>query len=304
MYLKEKSIFLQKKIDDKISYISTGNNIWKYVHPTSHPYTPAFEGLTTPTGIITDQQTIVDTLANFYETHFEKPSFDTNNLTHLDALKNYENSSQLPNFSLENIALQEVEKNWKKAHKKKKYADDNLLPVNINKTKALLVHDVVASSYPEVKYKGFKTDFVKCFEYLGLDITTKLGKWLFGYELEKSTVEKVKPESLLELAFIIFAAPYACFLKDRHCYALPEVTYENLISKPEETIGVVFDVCGISKSLIPEALTALNRDSQAGTLLSRDKMAQVKSLELSKLDRKRLNEIAKRMELPESVFYF
>ncbi|CAF1243330.1 unnamed protein product [Rotaria sordida] len=115
---------------------------------------------------------------------------------------------------------------------------------------------------------------------------------------------KGKPESLLERTFIIFAAPYACFLKNRHCYALPEVTYENLISKPEETIGAVFDVCGISKSLIPEALTALNRDSQAGTLLSRDKMAQIKSLELSKLDRKRLNEIAKRMELPESIFYF
>ncbi|CAF1376754.1 unnamed protein product [Rotaria sordida] len=89
-----------------------------------------------------------------------------------------------------------------------------------------------------------------------------------------------------------------------HCYALPEVTYENLISKPEETIGTVFDVCGISKSLIPKALTALNRDSQAGTVLSRDKMAQVKSLEFSKLDRKRLNEIAKRMELPESIFHF
>ncbi|CAF1412036.1 unnamed protein product [Rotaria sp. Silwood1] len=132
----------------------------------------------------------------------------------------------------------------------------------------------------------------------------KLGKWLLGYELEKSTVEKVKPESLLELAFIIFAAPYNCFLKNRHCYALPEVTYENLISKPEETIGAVFDVCGISKSLIPEALTALSRDSQAGTVLSRDKMAQVKNLELSKLDRKRLNEIAKRMELPESIFHF
>ncbi|CAF1406813.1 unnamed protein product [Rotaria sordida] len=132
----------------------------------------------------------------------------------------------------------------------------------------------------------------------------KLGKWLFGYELEKSTVEKVKPESLLERAFVIFAAPYSWFLKNRHCYALPEVTYENLISKPEETIGAVFDVCGISRSLIPEAVTALNRDSQAGTVLSRDKMAQVKSLELSRLDRKRLNEIAKRMELPESIFHF
>ena len=132
----------------------------------------------------------------------------------------------------------------------------------------------------------------------------KLAKWLFGYKRHKYTTEKVKPETLLELAFVYFAAPYAFFLRNRHCYALPEVTYENLISKPEETIGAVFDVCGISKSLIPEALTALTRDSQVGTVVSRDKMARFKSFELSKLDRKRLNEIARKMELPESIFHF
>jgi hypothetical protein len=132
----------------------------------------------------------------------------------------------------------------------------------------------------------------------------KLAKWIFGYRQEKNTIEKVKPESLLELAFVYFAAPYTFFLKSKHCYAHPEVTYENLISKPEQTIGAVFDVCGISKSLIPEALTALNRDSQVGTANSREKMAQVKSVELSNLDRKRLNEIATKMELPESVVHF
>jgi hypothetical protein len=132
----------------------------------------------------------------------------------------------------------------------------------------------------------------------------KLTKWLFGYQHENTTVQKIKPKNLLENAFVLFAASYAFFLKNRHCYALPEVTYENLISKPEETIGAVFDVCGISKSLIPEALIALNRDSQAGTSLSRDKMAQVKNPEFSELDRKRLNEIARRMELPEAIFHF
>ena len=127
---------------------------------------------------------------------------------------------------------------------------------------------------------------------------------MFAHRFEKRTTEKVKPASILESSFILFTAPYAFFLKNRHCYAVSEVTYENLISKPEETIGAVFDIRDISKSLIPEALAALNRDSQAGTVLSRDKMAQVKSFELSKLDRKRLNEIAKRMKLPESVFHF
>lgn len=132
----------------------------------------------------------------------------------------------------------------------------------------------------------------------------KLRKWLFGYEHEKSTSDKVKPQSLLESTMVIFGAPYSFFLKNRHCYALPEVTYENLVSKPEDTLSAVFDVCSISKLLIPEAVTALNRDSQAGTTLSRDKMAKVKSLELTALDRKNLNELVKKMELPESLFHF
>ncbi|CAF1168547.1 unnamed protein product [Rotaria sordida] len=132
----------------------------------------------------------------------------------------------------------------------------------------------------------------------------KLGKWLFGYQYEKCTTDKVKPQGLLESTMVIFGAPYSFFLKNRHYYALPEVTYENLVSKPEDTLSAVFDVCGISKLLISEAVTALNRDSQAGTILSRDKMAQVKNLELTTLDRKKLNELVKKMELPESVFHF
>ncbi|CAF3332773.1 unnamed protein product, partial [Rotaria sp. Silwood2] len=40
-----------------------------------------------------------------------------------------------------------------------KYADDNILPVNVNKTKALLVHDVVAPPYPKIKYKDLSIEF-------------------------------------------------------------------------------------------------------------------------------------------------
>jgi hypothetical protein len=55
-----------------------------------------------------------------------------------------------------------------------KYANDNLLPVNTNKTNPLLVHDVVVPSYPKVKYKVMKIDFVKRFKYLGVDITVTI----------------------------------------------------------------------------------------------------------------------------------
>jgi hypothetical protein len=56
-----------------------------------------------------------------------------------------------------------------------KYAKDMLLPVNIPKTKALLVHSVVAPSLPKVKYKDQAVEHVQSFKYLGVTITTKLG---------------------------------------------------------------------------------------------------------------------------------
>ena len=113
-------------MENRLSHISQGNNIWKYVHPTFHPYAPPFKGLTTSTGIITDHQLIANTLADFYEKHFEYPTFDINNDFHLDVNKKYEYISKLPNFPLDNITLEEVEENWKKAKKKKSTDNEGL----------------------------------------------------------------------------------------------------------------------------------------------------------------------------------
>jgi hypothetical protein len=126
VYLNEKASFVNEKFQNKISYISQGNNIWKYVHSTFHPYAPAFKGLTTSEGTITDHQSIADTLADFYESHFENPKFDINNERHVDAINRYENISKLPNFPIDTITLEEVEKNWKKAKKKKSTDNDGL----------------------------------------------------------------------------------------------------------------------------------------------------------------------------------
>ena len=56
-----------------------------------------------------------------------------------------------------------------------KYANDILLPVNTNKTKALLVHSVVAPPLPKIQYKGQTIEHMLSFKYLGVTITTKLG---------------------------------------------------------------------------------------------------------------------------------
>ena len=57
----------------------------------------------------------------------------------------------------------------------KKFSDDFILPVNVSKTKALLVHSVVSPPIPDLNYKGQKLNYVKSFKYLGIYISTKLG---------------------------------------------------------------------------------------------------------------------------------
>ena len=56
-----------------------------------------------------------------------------------------------------------------------KFALDNILPVNVSKTKALLIHSVVSPPTPKIEYQGQRIEIVQEFKYLGVRIATKLG---------------------------------------------------------------------------------------------------------------------------------
>jgi hypothetical protein len=56
-----------------------------------------------------------------------------------------------------------------------KFADDHILPVNIEKTKIMLIHSAVAPLRPCVEYKNVQIEYVNNFKCLGVDIGTKLG---------------------------------------------------------------------------------------------------------------------------------
>lgn len=55
------------------------------------------------------------------------------------------------------------------------FSENNLLPVNISKTKALLLHKVVAPKLSKIKCKSHPLEHVRSFKYLGVTITEKLG---------------------------------------------------------------------------------------------------------------------------------
>lgn len=74
------------------------------------------------------------------------------------------------------LNIVELEKRAKVAMETLKgFAEDNILPVNIKKTKAMLIHSVVAPRKPIVEYNKQTIEHVKKFKYLGVTITTKLG---------------------------------------------------------------------------------------------------------------------------------
>ncbi|CAF1548972.1 unnamed protein product [Adineta ricciae] len=59
--------------------------------------------------------------------------------------------------------------------KLEQYSHELILPVNVAKTKALLVHSAVAPSLPKVRYQDQQIEHVNSFKYLGVHISTKLG---------------------------------------------------------------------------------------------------------------------------------
>jgi hypothetical protein len=57
-----------------------------------------------------------------------------------------------------------------------KFSDDHLLPVNVNKTKSMIIHTAVNVPQPKVEYKNYEIEYVKSFKFLGVEIGTKL-RW-------------------------------------------------------------------------------------------------------------------------------
>ena len=70
------------------------------------------------------------------------------------------------------------------------FSNDYRLPVNVTKTKAMLIHSVVSPLFPKVFYQQQSIDFVKKFKYLGGVLTVKLG-WGYYIRDRLKTIRKI-----------------------------------------------------------------------------------------------------------------
>ena len=125
-FLSLKDIFMDKRTEilnarreQKITELSSSNNIWKFAKPSFHAFSPPFKGISSGTSKITDQTMVVDILANYFEMHFNEPKYDEFNENHLQAIQTYQQFEYLPNIPLERITMIEVINEWKKFKPKK-----------------------------------------------------------------------------------------------------------------------------------------------------------------------------------------
>ena len=104
------------------------------------------------------------------------------------------------------------------------FSNNTLLPVNTNKTKALLVHSAVSPSYPRIKYKQQNIEYVNSIKDLGVHITAKLGWGVFIndrtqmirkiYKAMRIIVRTI-PINLISMRkkiFYAFVLPHFCWL--------------------------------------------------------------------------------------------
>jgi hypothetical protein len=73
--------------------------------PFFHSFSPPFRGITIGNEKVTDENKIVNILANYFENHFKQPQYDNNNSEYLQAINHYKQIEYTSNIPLEQIII-------------------------------------------------------------------------------------------------------------------------------------------------------------------------------------------------------
>ena len=70
LFINERSQIQYSREEDRISWMTVGQNIWKFAKPHFRSFTPPFRGLSVDKNQITDPQEVADIVANYFEKTF------------------------------------------------------------------------------------------------------------------------------------------------------------------------------------------------------------------------------------------
>jgi hypothetical protein len=124
-----------------------------------------------------------------------------------------------------------------------------------------------------------------------------LGAKLFPAGERFTSREKARmgPVGLLAVAWL--SAMEKCLALQRAGVPIKPIRYDDLVAQPEIVAAEVLDYCGLSQELIPQMLTPLGRDSQAGSVIERSRQQRY---ELSPRDREIIRDVLARSDIVDS----
>jgi hypothetical protein len=81
-------------------------------------------------------------------------------------------------------------------------------------------------------------------------------------------------------------------------FSVHGLLFDDLLKDKEKGVRVLFNVCGIPDSLVPDSMTAFTRDSQRTSIVSMEAMAKIKPLEFTPTDKEKSSQPLKDFGYP------
>uniref|UniRef100_A0A7E4WDM6 Uncharacterized protein n=1 Tax=Panagrellus redivivus TaxID=6233 RepID=A0A7E4WDM6_PANRE len=175
---------------------------------------------------------------------------------------------------------------------------------------------IVRHTMPEVKqifmFRRNATDSVE--RMLLIDTMHRFNlfqafRWIINFigyltATEAPWIEELKPTHVKQLAFLLYAAPYSGYLRNKECFDFPVVWHDLLIRQTRKVLALVFEKLEIPLECIPEAVKRMRKDSQEGTKLSQNSIGSLEATPLTPKLEESLAEYAALLGVPKDVCGF
>ena len=90
IFASERNYTIYARAEKRLSWMLEEQNIWKFVTSTFHSFSLPYHRLLVDAAKIINFQKIADTVADYFEKHFQAPKHDTTNPMHKKAIQAYE----------------------------------------------------------------------------------------------------------------------------------------------------------------------------------------------------------------------